>query len=98
MIYDEDYCTGLANGFLTRIFLALVNREMVSDYFCARIHACNYPKLVYENTTHYVEQILKDKPTRNNIPIKNPTSNPLKVAQINDIHVDFDYDEVSFTK
>lgn len=89
----EAFCRGIFNEYANHFVKNLFKKVFSPKDFCGYIGFCkdSYRKL---DINDYMKDVLADKP---NFTAPQPTmKNKLKVLHLSDLHIDFEYEEVSY--
>ncbi len=83
----------MVDSFLMVLYQAMVERQMNADFICNKVNMCDGPRIKIDSTDAYIHDLLKEMPYYRE-PKEDPHRRKVKILQINDIHVDFNYTEV----
>jgi len=85
----KEVCEGLNKLYTSNWFDVLSQKYLDPSFTCSVLGACSTPKYLPNNFSEYTKQVLKDMPSQKTWP--DASGSTFKVAQVTDMHVDWNY-------
>ena len=93
-VYDKEVCEGFIDKYGHVIIDSFFTKYFSGYFFCEKIELCPVEVTKnYSNTEKYAERLINEKKEKQKTKEKPKENGEIKMLQITDLHIDFDYQE-----